>query len=346
MARMSWARSFSVKREWVDMKLREVLEDAVKKLSDAGIDNASFDAREIMKDVWGLDTARLLMELDRELPLDAAVAVSAFNECIDMRLRHVPLQHILGYTYFMGLRFNVTRDALIPRQDTEILCEAVLENERDRNIRLLDLCTGSGCIAVALKKLGMYSAVSATDADINALSLAIKNAAINDADVRFYLGDLFEGVRTFGEDSPKTEHPDYKTTYNTKDETISRMLSPNYHNEQFSGILEEKTVFDVIVSNPPYIKRAVIEDLDPEVRLFEPYKALDGGQDGLLFYRRIADECRDVLAEGGRVYLEIGYDQREAVTDILRQAGFADIRCVKDLSGKDRVICARRSSRC
>lgn len=320
------------------MKLRDILEQAVKKLSDAGIDNAAFDAREIMKDAWDMDTARLLIELDRKLcpgaaggrePTDGRPcphdcgALSTFNMGINMRLRRVPLQYILGYTYFMGLKFKTTRDALIPRQDTETLCETVLENEKDRGIRLLDLCTGSGCIAVALKKLGMYSLVAATDADRDALSLAIRNASINDADIRFYHGDLFEGIRSL-----KTGfYPD-----NRLDGVMTSVGEcPRY-----------ETVFDVIVSNPPYIESRVIEGLEPEVRLFEPRKALDGGEDGLLFYRRIADECQDNLIDGGRLYLEIGYDQRNAVTDILGNAGFTGLRCVKDLSGRDRVICGRR----
>ena len=290
------------------MKVRELLNEGTGKLEAAGIDNAAYDARIILEDAYGLDAAGLLMNLNRDIcpgalggtepsdirecPGDCG-AISTFNMGINMRLRHVPLQHIIGHTGFMGLDFKVSRDVLIPRQDTETLVETVLEREKDPAISILDLCTGSGCIAVSLKKLGGYSQVAASDLSDKAIGLAMRNASINDAEIRLIKSDLFKDI---------------------------------------------EGSFDVIVSNPPYIPTEEIETLSPEVRDHDPRMALDGGEDGLDIYRRIVSECGDVLNAGGRLYMEIGFDQAAAVGGLMEKAGFRDIEVVKDLAGKDRVI--------
>lgn len=290
------------------MKVRELLNEGTGKLEAAGIDNAAYDARIILEDAYGLDAAGLLMNLNRDIcpgalggtepsdirecPGDCG-AISTFNMGINMRLRHVPLQHIIGHTGFMGLDFKVSRDVLIPRQDTETLVETVLEREKDPAISILDLCTGSGCIAVSLKKLGGYSKVAASDLSDKAIGLAIRNASINDAEISIIKSDLFKDI---------------------------------------------DGRFDVIVSNPPYIPAEEIETLSPEVRDHDPRMALDGGEDGLDIYRRIVSECGDVLNAGGRLYMEIGFDQAAAVGGLMEKAGFRDIEVVKDLAGKDRVI--------
>ena len=290
------------------MKVRELLNEGTGKLEAAGIDNAAYDARIILEDAYGLDAAGLLMNLNRDIcpgalggtepsdirecPGDCG-AISTFNMGINMRLRHVPLQHIIGHTGFMGLDFKVSRDVLIPRQDTETLVETVLEREKDPAISILDLCTGSGCIAVSLKKLGGYSQVAASDLSDKAIGLAMRNASINDTEIRLIKSDLFKDI---------------------------------------------DGRFDVIVSNPPYIPAEEIETLSPEVRDHDPRMALDGGEDGLDIYRRIVSECGDVLNAGGRLYMEIGFDQAAAVGGLMEKAGFRDIEVVKDLAGKDRVI--------
>lgn len=290
------------------MKVRELLNEGTGKLEAAGIDNAAYDARVILEDAYGLDAAGLLMNLNRDIcpgalggtepsdirecPGDCG-AISTFNMGINMRLRHVPLQHIIGHTGFMGLDFKVSRDVLIPRQDTETLVETVLDREKDPAISILDLCTGSGCIAVSLKKLGGYSQVAASDLSDKAIGLAIRNASINDAEISIIKSDLFKDI---------------------------------------------DGRFDVIVSNPPYIPAEEIETLSPEVRDHDPRMALDGGEDGLDIYRRIVSECGDVLNAGGRLYMEIGFDQAAAVGGLMEKAGFRDIEVVKDLAGKDRVI--------
>ena len=290
------------------MKVRELLNEGTGKLEAAGIDNAAYDARIILEDAYGLDAAGLLMNLNRDIcpgalggtepsdirecPGDCG-AISTFNMGINMRLRHVPLQHIIGHTGFMGLDFKVSRDVLIPRQDTETLVETVLDREKDPAISILDLCTGSGCIAVSLKKLGGYSQVAASDLSDKAIGLAMRNASINDTEIRLIKSDLFKDI-------------------------------------------DDR--FDVIVSNPPYIPAEEIETLSPEVRDHDPRMALDGGEDGLDIYRRIVSECGDVLNAGGRLYMEIGFDQAAAVGGLMEKAGFRDIEVVKDLAGKDRVI--------
>ena len=290
------------------MKVRELLNEGTGKLEAAGIDNAAYDARIILEDAYGLDAAGLLMNLNRDIcpgalggtepsdirecPGDCG-AISTFNMGINMRLRHVPLQHIIGHTGFMGLDFKVSRDVLIPRQDTETLVETVLDREKDPAISILDLCTGSGCIAVSLKKLGGYSQVAASDLSDKAIGLAMRNASINDAEIRLIKSDLFKDI---------------------------------------------EGSFDVIVSNPPYIPTEEIETLSPEVRDHDPRLALDGGSDGLDIYRRIVSECGDVLNTGGRLYMEIGFDQAVAVGALMKEADFRDIEVIKDLAGKDRVI--------
>ena len=191
------------------MKVRELLNEGTGKLEAAGIDNAAYDARIILEDAYGLDAAGLLMNLNRDIcpgalggtepsdirecPGDCG-AISTFNMGINMRLRHVPLQHIIGHTGFMGLDFKVSRDVLIPRQDTETLVETVLDREKDPAISILDLCTGSGCIAVSLKKFGGYSQVAASDLSDKAIGLAMRNASINDTEIRLIKSDLFKDI--------------------------------------------------------------------------------------------------------------------------------------------------------
>ncbi len=298
------------------MKLREVLKDAEEKLNKAGVPNAAYDARVLLEEAYGKTFAELLLELDRTLcpgatggsepagitacPGDCGALLS-FRTGVNQRCRRVPLQQITGHTGFMGLDFKVNAHVLVPRPDTETLVETVLDRERDKSIRILDLCTGSGCIAISLKHHGAYSEVTASELDRDALHVAMRNASILKADVRMVLSDLFEAF-----DADK------------------------------SG--KETERFDVIVSNPPYIPGGEIGDLDPEVRDHDPRMALDGGNDGLDFYRRISREAPKHLYPGGRIYFEIGCTQAEAVLELLKNEGFSDTGTVKDLAGLDRVV--------
>lgn len=287
------------------MRIRELLFEGSEQLKDAGVPEAEYDARELLKSAFGIDTKGYLLSATREITEDEETKVGHFRELIDRRAARAPLQHILGYAWFMGLKFDVSPLVLIPRPDTEVLCEAVLEHEKARDMRVLDLGTGSGCIAISLKKLGGFKSITASDISAVALELAQKNAAKNCVDIDFVQSDLFENI--LGYDSIDAEG------------------------------------FDIIVSNPPYIPGATIDTLSPEVRDHDPHLALDGGVDGLKFYRLIASECRGkALKPKGRLYLEIGYDQADAVSKILNGAGFEDVTVLKDLAGQDRVVYGRK----
>ena len=270
---------------------------AVNTLSQAGIEEAENDAFLLMSECCAMDRTRFLMEADQRMPFQE---LNRYRDMVSRRARRIPLQHITGRAFFMGYPFKVTKDTLIPRPETELLAmEAVrilkkLQKTRSHP-RVLDLCTGSGILAVSIAKECPFADVSACDLSEAALETARENARTLGVQAAFRQGDLFEPV-----------------------------TGP----------------FDVIVSNPPYIPTAVIGTLDTEVREFDPRMALDGGEDGLSFYRRIAKEANAYLTDSGVLLLEIGYDQADAVGKILSKEGFASVRVMQDLSGSDRVVCA------
>ncbi len=280
------------------MTLHQLLNEGTDALVRAGDPEAKLDARRLLLEAFHLDTVHFLMNRMQQLEQTEAVreAVCDYHCMIKKRCRRVPLQHIVGNQDFMGLTFKVNRHVLIPRQDTETLVETVLEEQKDRKKKVLDICTGSGCIAVSLAVLGGYEDVTATDLSPEALRLAKENAErLLDGSRRFRLlqGDLFEPVHE---------------------------------------------TYDIITANPPYIPTEIIKELQPEVRDYEPAMALDGDEDGLGFYRRIVGEAQAYMNPGGSIYLEIGYDQGEAVTGLLEKAGFRNIRIIKDAPGLDRVV--------
>ncbi len=282
------------------MTLHQLLGEGASSLEKAGDPEAELDARRLLLEAFHLDTVHFLM--NRMQPLsrtrDVEAATDCYREMIKKRSRRIPLQHILGSQDFMGLTFKVNEHVLIPRQDTETLTELVLQEQKDRKKKVLDLCTGSGCIAISLGVLGGYEDVTAVDLSAEALKVARENGERllgRDRTIRFLQGDLFDCV---------------------------------------------EGRFDIITANPPYIATQVIRGLAPEVRDYEPRMALDGDEDGLSFYRRIAAQARGRLNPGGCVYLEIGHDQGRAVRDLLEAAGFENIRIVKDTPGLDRVVYA------
>ena len=268
--------------------------------------------------------------------------LSAYENTLEKRASRIPLQQILGQQEFMGLTFFVNEHVLIPRQDTETLVELVLNEQKDKNISILDMCTGSGCIAVSLKKLGGYTCVEGADISEEALKVAKRNSEeiLENSDVN---NDAV---------SSRTEQiqncTNLTNNQNKQDNSEDRMVSevrtvPQTgvifrRSDMFSAFPETER-FNVIVSNPPYIPSAVIEELEPEVRDHEPRGALDGTADGLYFYRILAEECAKHLTPGGHVYFEIGYDQGMAVKELLDNHGFKDTRVIQDLAGKDRVVC-------
>lgn len=283
------------------MTLYGLLNEGSAALLQAGDADGENDAKLFLFEAFHLDLVHFLMDRLRSLSeQDEQVQeqIRTYRSMITKRASRIPLQQILGSQEFMGLDFFVNEHVLIPRQDTETLVELVLQEQQSTEKKLLDLCTGSGCIAISLAVKGGYESVTATDLSEEALKVAERNAKAHQKEIIFRQGDLFTAL-------PQSE----------------------------AG------TFDIITSNPPYIPTAVIATLEPEVREHEPMMALDGTEDGLKFYRQIAKQAGTWLKPGGAIYLEIGYDQGEAVSGLLREAGFDKVRVVKDLPGKDRVVC-------
>ena len=262
-------------------------------LTGEGIADAATDALLLLEHVTGLDRNGLLLHGREAVPEDKR---DEYLELIGKRAAHIPLQHITGHQEFMGLDFAVNEHVLVPRQDTECLVEEAMLYTED-GMKVLDVCTGSGCIIISLAKY--KNGLEAVGCDISgeALRLAGDNALSNGVDVSFALSDLYEAV---------------------------------------------EGRFDVIVSNPPYIRTGVIEGLMEEVRDHEPRIALDGGEDGLDYYRRLIDGADDHLVPGGMLLFEIGFDQGADVSRLMEEHGYKDVAVVKDLAGNDRVVRGRK----
>ncbi len=298
------------------MKLKDILEDGKATLKKNKISDPDYDATEILLNLLDMDMARFLFECEDDLEkrYDRATIksiISDFDELINARASHYPLQYILGETYFCGLKFNVNREVLIPRQDTETLVEKVISDNPDKNKYILDMCTGSGCIAVSLAALGNYKLVVGSDISTDALNIAAKNAE--------------ELVNDNSFDDEMNQH-----VYFVQSDMFDNL-------DKIKEKLGVET-FDIITANPPYIRSGDIKDLQVEVKKFEPRIALDGDKDGLKYYKRIAEEAKEYLSSGGKIYLEIGYDQANDIKDIFMNKGYTHIETVKDLGGNDRVI--------
>ena len=272
------------------MTYSELMADGVRQLTDAGFSEARTDVRILLFHACGLDFMSFLRDGDLQAQAEQE---EYFRGMLARRMNHEPVQYIIGEQEFCGLRFLVQTGVLIPRPETELLAEAVFTTAKGK--RVLDLCTGSGCIAVTVAKLGAPVFTAASDYSAEALAVAKKNAELQDVPVTFFHGDLFENV---------------------------------------------EGTYDIIVSNPPYIKSKVVEELMPEVKDFEPRMALDGTEDGLLFYRRIVAEAKVFLNPGGRLMFEIGHDQGEEVSGLLYDAGYEEIEVKKDYAGLDRMVFA------
>ncbi len=281
------------------MIYREVYQEGSGRLEQAGIEEAVLDARLLLEYVCETDRNTLLAHGDREVTQEE---YKRYQELLEKRAAHVPLQHLTGHQDFMGLDFLVNDQVLIPRQDTEILVEEVLRDLHD-GMRILDMCTGSGCILLSLLQ---YSN------DCEGVGVDLSEGALQVAEANY--------------DRLKREKPEMKAAF----------VKSDLFREVAGGSGEDK--FDLIVSNPPYIRTDVVEGLMPEVRDHEPRMALDGLEDGLHFYREITREATKYLVNGGSLYYEIGYDQAEAVRDIMEQEGFAEIQVVQDYAGLDRVV--------
>ena len=271
------------------MTFRKALEYGKKKLNEAGILEAKNDSWLLLATACHIDHTFYYVHMDEELEEEQW---SAFENLIRKRAERIPLQYITGEQEFMGILFHVNSNVLIPRQDTETLVEEALKIVRP-GMKVLDLCTGSGCILISILK--NVTGVEGFGYDISkqALLVAKENARDIGVAATFERSDLFDNVT----DS-----------------------------------------FDVIVSNPPYIKTEDLATLMPEVAQFEPIGALDGMEDGLHFYRKIIAESADYLNENGYLLFEIGCDQGESVSEMMRSAGFSDVQVIKDLARNDRVV--------
>lgn len=274
------------------MNYTEAFLMGMQKLKEAEIGEAQLDARLLLEEVCGTDHNTLLCHGDREV---SEAEEEQYRKALEQRAVHVPLQHLLAYQDFMGLRFQVNEYVLIPRQDTEILVEEAMRYLHD-GMRILDLCTGSGCILLSLLHYSNDCEGTGVDISKEALQVAALNAELLGIKADFLKSDLYEKV---------------------------------------TG------KFDLLVSNPPYIERKVIPTLMEEVREYDPYIALDGGEDGLDFYRRIIGGAQDYLKRGGQILMEIGSGQAQAVSELLREAGFKEIDVCRDFAGLDRVVSGR-----
>ncbi len=273
----------------LELRTNEALKLAKEKLKAAAVTNLK-DAEFILASILDTDVAGL-----NSVEFLTVKQAKAFNKKIKARSKHCPLDKIIGYTDFLSVRIPFDKNTLSPRQETEILTEKIIKDIKSKKLNVLDLCSGSGCIGIAIAK-ATNASVTLSDISKKANKAAKANAELNGVDVTIILSDLFENI-------------------------------PNK--------------FDVIVSNPPYIKRRDLEVLEIEVRDFDPRLALDGGEDGLDFYRDIISKAPEYLNDGGKLYLEIGIEQSKEVVKMLGK-NFEDIVVEKDYSGIDRYIIAKK----
>ena len=286
------------------MKYAELVKQGQVKLFKAGIGDAGVDAWILLENICNISRTDDFVKMHDEGPDEY---VSSYLAAIDKRLTHYPLQYILGEWHFMGIKFKVNENVLIPRQDTEVLVVKILniiqeEFKHQDKIKILDMCTGSGCIGISLAKLCNKVEVTAVDLSKEAIVVARENARMNDVkNIHFIESDLFKVFNMYNDQEP----------------------------------------FDIIVSNPPYICSKEIDSLMAEVKNFEPRMALDGDEDGLVFYRKIVEGCKPYIKKGGYLAFEIGWNQAEDVKELMRSR-YDNLEVVQDLAFLDRVVVGKR----
>lgn len=300
------------------MNVIEKLKDVSVLLKSAGIENPAKEAEILITEALQITKSQLYTNI-----LEISDKVShRIDLLVNRRLQGEPIQYIIGYVEFYGLKIHVGKGVLIPRPETELVVEETIkavssvecrlsdkknrkfkiQNSKFKNenskMKILDLCTGSGCIAIALAKNLKQAFVYGVDKSEAAIGYARENAILNKvSNISFIVGDLFEPVR------------DIK--------------------------------FDFIVSNPPYIKKDEIQNLQREIRDYEPLNALDGGEDGLDFYRRVISESPYFLKKGGMLILEAGFNQAEEIKKLAKSSGYKEIKFFKDYAGIERVFIGR-----
>lgn len=278
------------------MNIKDIIVEYSRQLEEIS-DTPRLDVEILLQKALG-DVDRLYIHLNLQKELSKEQE-NIFLGFIEDRLKGRPIAYIVNNREFMGLDFYVEEGVLIPRPDTEVLVEEIIELCKDRgNMDILDIGTGSGAITVSIAKYIEKSNVTSVDISEIALEIGERNAKNNGVyeKIRFIKSDLFDNIKS------------------------------------------EKIQFDIIVSNPPYIKKKDIEDLHIQVKDYEPYNALEGGVDGLDFYRKITEESKEYLKLGGILAYEVGYDQAEEVMKIMQNNGYNKIYTKKDLQGIDRVV--------
>jgi len=295
------------------MRALEILSEATEFLKNYGIEDAGRESEIIITHCLGIDRTAFF----RDNPEIPEKELKKIYELLKRRSGREPLQYILGYVEFYGLKIKVGKGVLIPRPETELLAEVAIKivtsyklqvtsEYQDSSLSILDLCTGSGCLALALAKEFPDAKVYGTDTSENAIRYAKQNAESNGIkNVTFLKGSLFKPIKE---------------------------LSTNH----FSLI-----TFDLIVSNPPYIRKNDIKNLQPEIKDWEPVEALDGGEDGLDYYRTIIPESKGYVKEEGYLILEIGMGQSVDVRKLAVDSGFKEISLIKDYTGIERILIAR-----
>ena len=279
------------------MKIKELINYGKNFLSKNNIDDSAIISKMLAEYILGLDRNKIIISEDKEVEENEKERY--YLGLIEI-VQGMPIQYITNKQEFMGLNFYVDENVLIPQPDTEILVEEVINicKERKENIKILDICTGSGAIGISVAKYIENVKVILSDISTNALKVAKKNTKVNKVEDKIEIieSDMFENI---------------------------------------------SNKFDIIVSNPPYIETEVIKTLDKEVQN-EPHLALDGGEDGLDFYRILVKNAKEFLKPNGYLCMEIGYNQKEAVENLLEENNYKNIYSKKDLSGNDRIVVANK----
>ena len=304
------------------MNALDKIKEAKEFLESLGIEGADREAEIIVSHFLGID--RLILYRDNpQIPEDI---IPMIDELLTRRSKREPLQYILGYTEFSGLKIEVGPGVLIPRPETELLAEQAIKTisnykinpplppfnrEKLGGLKILDLCTGSGCLALALAREFLGAQVYGTDTSEIAIKYANKNAKINKIkNVTFIEGSLFDPIK--------------------------KLVAVH------SAIGGSPFAFDLIVSNPPYIRGDDIKGLQAEIKDWEPVEALDGGEDGLDYYRIIIPEARNYLEKTGFLMFELGINQADAVKKMAENTGFQNISLIKDYSGIERILILKK----
>lgn len=277
------------------MTINGIVKNGIIKLKENNIEEPLLKIRILVASVLNKPKEYIMAHSEDKLD---EVHEKKILEGIEQLMNYVPIQYITNNQEFMKLNFFVNQNVLIPRSDTEILVEEVINTYKNEPVKILDMCTGSGCIAISLKKYMQNSEVCGIDISEEALKVAQLNAKNNNVDVKFKCSDMFTDIKN-------------------KD-------------------------FDVIVSNPPYIKTQVINSLDREVKN-EPIIALDGGEDGLYFYKKIIKEAFNFLTDNGMIFLEIGYDQKDELIELINtDKRYELVKTKKDLGDNDRIVVVKK----